>query len=80
MINLSEKIDAYVERCSETNKKGVRECLENPYRIIERMRAYVLHEAKKKKLEPWSIVGNITGNGSGYSSAIWEVLIKDTEE
>lgn len=75
-----QKIEAYVSKCSETNKPHIKELLESPYRTIARMRYYIQAMAKKKKLEPWVIVGQITGNGSGFSSAIWEVLIKDSDE
>lgn len=34
---------------------------------------YAEAQAKKKRCEPWSIIGEITNHGSGVSSAIYEL-------
>jgi hypothetical protein len=43
--------------------------------LLSRCSAYVRAEAKRKKVEPWVIVGHIFANGSGVSSALWHDYI-----
>jgi len=47
--------------------------------LLRRMRSYVEATAKRKKVEPWVIVKDIFGHGSGVSSALYEVYIKEKD-
>lgn len=43
--------------------------------LLRRMRAYVSHEARTRKLPEWSVVGKIFGTGSNVSCALWDEFI-----
>lgn len=55
------------------NKEHFREVLTDKTKILNSMCDYAERMAKKKRLEPWSIIGDITDHGSGVSSAIYEL-------
>lgn len=55
------------------NKEHFRKVLLDKTEILKSMCDYARRTAKKKKLPPWSIIGDITGHGSGVSSAIYEL-------
>jgi hypothetical protein len=47
--------------------------------LLARMRSFVAAEAKKRKVEPWVVVGHIFGIGSGVSQALWKNHISEAE-
>jgi hypothetical protein len=55
------------------NKEHFRKVLTDKTKILNSMCDYAERMAKKKRLEPWSIIGDITDHGSGVSSAIYEL-------
>jgi hypothetical protein len=55
------------------NKEHFRKVLTDKTKILNSMCAYAERMAKKKRLEPWAIIGDITDHGSGVSSAIYEL-------
>jgi hypothetical protein len=57
------------------NADYFRECLQAEA-ILGRVCLYAEIEAERQRCEPWSIIGRITGHGSGVSSAIYEVYRK----
>lgn len=55
------------------NKEHFRQVLLDKNKILASVCDYAERMAKKKRLEPWSIIGDITDHGSGVSSAIYEL-------
>lgn len=58
------------------DKERFREIVTDKDRMLERMCEYADVVAKRKHVEPWSIIGEITGHGSGISAAIYELYRK----
>lgn len=54
----------------EADEKLINELRDNPSRIVRRLVAYAISQAKREKVEPWIIVKEITGHGSTVSNAI----------
>lgn len=65
-------VDEVLE-CLRGNKDSFREILTNKDELLKQLCRYAEIEATKKGCEPWSILGNILGHGSGVSSAIYEL-------
>ena len=55
------------------NKETFRESLSDKNKLLASVCDYAKRVAKRKKLEPWSIVSDMTDHGSGVSSAIYEL-------
>lgn len=55
------------------NKDAFREMVTDRDSILRSVCDYAEYVAKQKGCEPWSIMGRITGHGSGVSSAIYEI-------
>ena len=55
------------------DKERFRKVLLDKTKILNSVCDYADRMAKKKRLEPWSIIGDITDHGSGVSSAIYEL-------
>lgn len=66
-----------------SNLRGPKEdfirTLQDKDALLANVCRYAEYVAKKKKCEPWSIIGQIMGHGSGVSSAIYE-LYRDYED
>lgn len=63
-----------VEHCIKLTNELTKESL------LKRARYYIEAEAKKRKVEPWVIVGHIFAEGSGVSQTLWERFIKEQKE
>lgn len=61
------------------NREVFRSILTDRDGILARMCVYALRESVRKGVEPWSIISEITGHGSGVSSAIYH-LYRRVEE
>lgn len=55
------------------NKEHFRQVLLDKNAILTSVCDYAERVAKKKRLEPWSIISDMTDHGSGVSSAIYEL-------
>lgn len=55
------------------NKEHFRKVLLDKSKLLREMCDYAERVAKRRRLEPWSIVSDITNHGSGVSSAIYEL-------
>lgn len=47
--------------------------------LLRKVCDYAEIEAKRKRVQPWSIIGSIMGHGSGVSSAIYELYRKQVK-
>jgi hypothetical protein len=54
-------------------KDRFRSILLDKDKLLERMCSYAERIAKRRRLEPWSIISDITTHGSGVSSAIYNL-------
>jgi len=55
------------------NPETFRRILTDKDMILELMCSYATWKSRLKRLPPWSIISDITGHGSGVSSAIYEL-------
>ena len=55
------------------NKDAFCEMVIDKDAILRSVCDYAEYVAKQKGCEPWSIMGRITGHGSGVSSALYEI-------
>lgn len=53
-----------------------RAMLTNVDSLMQKVCSYAEWKAKKARCEPWSIISEITGHGSGVSSAIYDLYRK----
>lgn len=53
-----------------------RDALTNVDSLMQKVCSYAEWKAKKARCEPWSIISEITGHGSGVSSAIYDLYRK----
>ena len=53
-----------------------REIITDKDKLLEQVCNYAEFMAGQKHCEPWSIIGQITGHGSGISNAIYELYRK----
>jgi len=53
-----------------------RDALTNVDSLMRKVCSYAERKAKKARYEPWSIISEITGHGSGVSSAIYDLYRK----
>ncbi len=51
---------------------GLAEIVGNADGLMAKVCWYAKNRAAREKCEPWSIIGKITGHGSGVSAAIYE--------
>lgn len=74
---------AKVEKVIDT-LRGPRESFRRDITDIDRLMMsvcdYAEQIAKKKRVEPWSIISEITCHGSGVSSAIYELYRRREKE
>lgn len=61
-------------------REGFREILTDTDTLMADLMAFVDVCAKRRKQEPWSLIGQITGHGSGVSSAIYELYRRKSQE
>ena len=66
-----EKLESILSQMNGTPDM-FRECVGNPRAVLARICATAKAKAKRKKLPEWSIIGDVTGHGSGVSAAIYE--------
>ena len=68
----------------DTRLEAVLDCLHGPREsfrktlidrdtLLRKVCDYAEIEAKRRRIQPWSIIGSIMGHGSGVSSAIYEL-------
>lgn len=73
-MTTDEKIGHQLSRL-QGSTEYFRECLQSDA-IMERVCQFAELEAERRHCEPWNIIGEVTGHGSGVSSAIYEVYKK----
>ena len=54
-------------------RESFRATLEDKDKLLSQMCRYAERLGKKKRVPPWSIIGEITDHGSGVSNAIYEL-------
>jgi len=57
-------------------RDSFREILTNTKDLLRKVCDYAEYRARRKRCEPWSIIGEITNHGSGVSAAIYELYRK----
>ena len=57
-------------------RESFRESLTSIDHLMGRACVYAEYWSKKKRVQPWSILGEIFGHGSGVSSALYELYKK----
>jgi hypothetical protein len=55
------------------DRESFRKTLTDAPGILRKVCRYAEQMAEQQRVEPWSIVGQITGHGSGVSNAIYEL-------
>jgi hypothetical protein len=73
-----EKLEGILSRMNGTPDM-FRETVGNPRKVLARLCATAKAKAKRKKLPEWSVIGDMTGHGSGVSSAIYEYYREDEQ-
>ncbi len=58
------------------DRERFREIVTDKDGLLERMCDYAEAMALREGCEPWSIVGHVTGHGSGISNAIYQLYRK----
>jgi hypothetical protein len=61
------------------NPETFRKILLDKDAILARVCRYAERVAKRKRVEPWLIIGDITSHGSGVSNAIYQ-LYRDRQD
>lgn len=69
---LKEAVD-FLSRGHKDLDSTYKRMLTDMDRTMERICSYCERQGKKKKLEPWVIMSDITNHGSGVSSALYEL-------
>ena len=64
---------------NEPHRDTFREILLDVEKIMRGVCRYAERVAKKKRVPPWSVISKMTNNGSGVSSAIYE-LYRDNQK
>jgi len=62
-----------VLKCLRGDPESFREILTNKDRLLQKICSFAKWKAEQKGVPPWSIIGEITGHGSGVSSCIYEL-------
>lgn len=78
LIAEPEGIDQVLEGLNG-NKESFRKNLTDRSELLSKVCDYAERVAKKKRLEPWSIIKDITCHGSGVSSAIYQLYRRKPE-
>ena len=65
-----------VLKCLKGNPETFREILTDKDKLLEKICSFAKWKAEQKGVPPWSIIGEITGHGSGVSSCIYELYCK----
>lgn len=60
-------------------RESFREILTNKDELLRKLCRYAKYKSKHEGVPEWSIIGEITGHGSGVSSAIYELYRGDSE-
>lgn len=60
-------------------RESFRATLTDKDKLLSQMCRYAEREARRKRVPPWSIIGEITDHGSGVASAIY-ALYRDYPE
>lgn len=58
------------------NRESLRKLLEDPATILERICETAEHEASRRGVEPWVVISEWTGHGSGVSAAIYHLYCR----
>lgn len=61
-------------------RESFRAILEDKDKLLAKVCQYAEIIAKRKRLQPWSIIGDIFGHGSGVSAAIYELYREKESE
>jgi len=67
-----ERIDEVLESL-RGNKEEFRKILLDKDKLLQNVCRYAERVAKRKRVEPWSIISDMTDHGSGVSCAIYEL-------
>jgi hypothetical protein len=62
------------------SREEFRRLLTDKDRILRKMCEHAERVAKKRRIEPWSVISDITGHGSGVSSAIYHLYRERTDD
>ena len=62
-----------VLKCLRGNPETFREILTDKDKLLQKICSFAKWKAEQKGVPPWSIIGEITGHGSGVSSCIYEL-------
>lgn len=62
------------------DRESLRETLTNTRELLRKVCRYADWAAIKDRVEPWSVIKQITGHGSGISHAIYELYRDDERE
>jgi hypothetical protein len=65
-------LDEALDRLGE-DREYLRKELTDKTRLLSEVCDYAARVAKKKRLPPWAIIGDMTNHGSGVASAIYEL-------
>lgn len=60
-------------KCLRGNPETFREILTDKDKLLQKICSFAKWKAEQKGVPPWSIIGEITGHGSGVSSCIYEL-------
>jgi len=60
-------------------RESFRALLTDSVMLVRHMCDYAEMEARRKRREPWSIISDITGHGSGVSGAIYELYRREKQ-
>lgn len=75
-LRLFREHDPILEHCLDQlrgDRNHFRHVLTDKDTLLAKVCEYAEYEAKRKRCEPWSIVMQIFGHGSGVASAIYEL-------
>ena len=72
MSSYSERVENAISGL-RGNRDYFRSIVTDKDELLHSMCGYAKDEAERQRCEPWSIISEITGHGSGVSSAIYEI-------
>lgn len=72
MSNNSERVETAISNL-RGNMDYFRSIVTDKDELLRCMCGYAKDEAERQRCEPWSIISEIVGHGSGVSAAIYEI-------
>lgn len=72
----NEKLEAVI-KCLNGSPERFRKILSDKDELLAKICRNAALRAKRKRVPAWSIIGEITGHGSGVSSAIFELYNRE---